>query len=89
MQRYGRVHLVEPKIVLEVAFDSIQRSSRHRSGYALRFPRIVRWRRDKQPDEIDTLARVEEIYHQQQSRASGRRPESAQAVGQLKLWEDG
>jgi len=59
---YGRSRLVEPNTVIEVAFDAIQRSARHRSGFALRFPRIVRLRPDKPPAEIDTLARVEELY---------------------------
>jgi DNA ligase-1 len=58
----GHVRLVRPEVVLEVAFDSIQHSGRHRSGYALRFPRIVRIRDDKTVDEIDTLHRVEELY---------------------------
>jgi DNA ligase-1 len=48
--------------VIEVAFDAIMRSARHRSGFALRFPRIVRLRPDKPAAEIDTLARVEELY---------------------------
>ena len=54
--------LVEPKIVLEVAFNNIMRSDRHESGFALRFPRIVRLRPDKPPEEADTVKRVEEIY---------------------------
>jgi DNA ligase 1 len=53
---------VDPKVVLEIAFDVIQRSDLHESGYSLRFPRIVRIRDDKPPSEIDTLARVDEIY---------------------------
>jgi DNA ligase-1 len=56
---------VEPQIVLEVAFNNVMRSDRHNSGYALRFPRIVRLRPDKPAEEIDTLARVEEIYESQ------------------------
>jgi len=56
---------VEPRIVLEVAFNNIMRSSRHESGYALRFPRIVRLRPDKSPEEADTLERVAEIYARQ------------------------
>jgi DNA ligase 1 len=59
---YGRSRLVEPNTVIEVAFDSIQRSARHRSGFALRFPRIVRLREDKPVAEIDTLARVRELH---------------------------
>jgi DNA ligase 1 len=58
----GWARLVKPEVVLEVAFDSIQRSNRHASGYALRFPRIVNIRDDKPVDEIDTLQRVEELY---------------------------
>jgi DNA ligase-1 len=54
--------VVKPEVVLEVAFDSIQHSTRHASGYALRFPRIVRIRDDKPVDEVDTLERVEELY---------------------------
>ncbi len=62
VERYGPVLAVRPEVVLEVAFDSIQKSARHKSGYALRFPRIVRWRRDKKPEDADTLARVRELY---------------------------
>jgi DNA ligase-1 len=60
--RFGPVMIVRPEIVLEVAFDGVQKSSRHKSGYALRFPRIVRWRRDKKPEESDDLARVASLY---------------------------
>jgi DNA ligase-1 len=56
---------VVPKIVLEVAFNNMMRSARHESGYALRFPRILRIRTDKSPDEIDTLDTVREIYSRQ------------------------
>ena len=58
---HGRVRLVEPKIVIEVTFDRVQESKRHKSGYALRFPRILRLRTDKTPDEIDTLETVERL----------------------------
>jgi ATP-dependent DNA ligase len=57
--------MVEPKIVLEVAFNNMMRSDRHESGYALRFPRIVRLRPDKLPEEADTLQRAKEIYEKQ------------------------
>jgi DNA ligase-1 len=60
---YGHARAVEQTVVVEVAFDAILRSPRHRSGYALRFPRIVRLRRDKPVAEIDTLGRVEELFH--------------------------
>jgi DNA ligase-1 len=59
---------VEPTIVLEVAFNNIQRSDRHGSGFALRFPRIVRLRPDKPVAEIDTLSRVREIFEGQHAR---------------------
>jgi DNA ligase-1 len=59
---------VEPNIVLEVAFDVIQKSDLHESGFALRFPRIVRIRDDKPMSEIDTLDRVREIYEAMLSR---------------------
>ena len=62
VEDHGHVRLVKPEVVLEVAFDSIQHSMRHRSGYALRFPRIVRIRDDKPVDEVDTLDRVGELY---------------------------
>jgi DNA ligase-1 len=62
VEDHGHVRLVRPEVVLEVAFDSIQHSGRHMSGYALRFPRIVRIRDDKPVDEIDTLERVAELY---------------------------
>jgi DNA ligase-1 len=56
---------VEPMIVLEVAFNNMMKSDRHESGYALRFPRIVRIRTDKSADEADTLERAREIYEGQ------------------------
>lgn len=58
---HGRVRLVEPKVVIEVTFDRVQESKRHKSGYALRFPRILRLRADKSPDEIDTLETVQRL----------------------------
>jgi DNA ligase-1 len=66
---HGRYRTVVPEVVVEIAFDRIMRSGRHKSGYAMRFPRIVRIRDDKTPAEIDTLASVEAIFGEQ---ASGR-----------------
>jgi DNA ligase-1 len=60
-QQFGRFHAVRPEVVLEVTFDIVQKSARHKAGYALRFPRIVRVRDDKPPSEIDTLQRVREL----------------------------
>jgi len=56
---------VEPKIVLEVAFNNMMQSDRHESGYALRFPRIVRLRPDKMAAEADTIERAKEIFERQ------------------------
>ena len=59
---------VEPQIVLEIAFDVVQKSDLHESGFALRFPRIVRVRDDKPPEEIDTLETVRAVYHEMLAR---------------------
>ena len=61
---------VEPKVVIEVAFDVVARSDLHESGFSLRFPRIVRIRDDKPPDDIDTLDRVRDIYDRMLARES-------------------
>lgn len=66
--RYGPVHTVEPSIVLEIAFDRIQESARHKSGYALRFPRIANIRDDKTVAEISTIDEVRRIYEGQLKR---------------------
>ncbi len=65
LEDQGFRRVVEPKIVLEVAFNNMMKSDRHESGYALRFPRIVRLRPDKSPEEADTIERVKEIYAKQ------------------------
>jgi len=62
VRQFGRYRQVEPTVVVEVAFDVIQRSNRHQSGFALRFPRIVGLRMDKSPTEIDTLATVDRLH---------------------------
>ena len=69
--RHGPVHVVEPQVVLEIAFDRIQESARHKSGYALRFPRIVRIRDDKTVDQISTIDEVRRIYEGQLKREGG------------------
>jgi DNA ligase-1 len=58
---HGRVRIVEPSVVIEVTFDRIQQSKRHKSGYALRFPRILRLRPDKTTRDIDTLDTVRRL----------------------------
>jgi DNA ligase-1 len=65
LEDHGHFRTVEPLRVLEVAFNNVMRSERHASGFALRFPRILRIRDDKPVSEIDTLERVEEIYQSQ------------------------
>ena len=62
LERYGPVRAVQPTLVIEVSFDSIQKSARHKSGFALRFPRIVRIREDKPVSEITSLDEVRELY---------------------------
>jgi ATP-dependent DNA ligase len=58
---HGRVRIVEPTVVIEVTFDRVQPSKRHKSGFALRFPRIVRLRTDKSVNDIDTLETVKRL----------------------------
>ncbi|HEX2122522.1 MAG TPA: hypothetical protein VHL59_12850 [Thermoanaerobaculia bacterium] len=65
IERHGPVHQVEPTVVLEIAFDRIQESKRHKAGYALRFPRIVRIRDDKTVEQISTIDEVRRIYEGQ------------------------
>jgi DNA ligase-1 len=55
LERFGPVRTVTPELVFELAFEAIQRSTRHKSGVAVRFPRIQRWREDKPAAEADTL----------------------------------
>ncbi|HKO56736.1 MAG TPA: ATP-dependent DNA ligase [Thermoanaerobaculia bacterium] len=68
---HGPVLRVEPRVVLEIAFDRIQESSRHKSGYALRFPRIARIRDDKTAEQISTIDEVRRIYEGQLAREHG------------------
>ena len=68
LEDHGHFRTVEPLVILEVAFNNIMRSTRHASGFALRFPRILRIRTDKPLEEIDTVRRVEEIYLSQVDR---------------------
>jgi DNA ligase-1 len=69
LQDFGRYRTVVAEVVVEIAFDRIMRSARHKSGFAMRFPRIVRIRDDKTAAEIDDLATVEKLFAAQ---ASGR-----------------
>jgi DNA ligase-1 len=60
-EKFGPVHAVKPELVFELAFEAIQRSPRHRSGIAVRFPRMARWRRDKKAEDADTLDTIRSL----------------------------
>lgn len=61
LEKFGPVRTVKPELVFEIAFEGIAASARHKSGVALRFPRISRWRKDKTPDEINTLEDLQKM----------------------------
>jgi DNA ligase-1 len=61
LEKFGPVRTVEPRLVFELHFEGLQRSTRHKSGIAVRFPRIARWRTDKPPEEADTLETVKAL----------------------------
>ena len=76
LEDHGHFRTVEPLVIFEVAFNNVMRSDRHASGYALRFPRILRIRTDKPLGEIDTVARVEEVYQSQVDKPAEEHAES-------------
>lgn len=61
IEKFGPVRRVTPQHVFEIAFENVQRSSRHKSGVAVRFPRIARWRTDKRPEEADRIEALEAL----------------------------
>ena len=61
VEKFGPVRSVRPELVFELAFEGIQRSDRHKSGIAVRFPRMARWRTDKKPEDADTLETVKAL----------------------------
>jgi len=61
LEKFGPVRTVKPELVFEIAFEGIAESKRHKSGVALRFPRMNRWRKDKKADEINTLDDLKEM----------------------------
>lgn len=65
LERFGPVRSVEPIHVFEIAFEGIAESTRHKSGIAVRFPRIARWRRDKKPEDADTLDSLHDLIRAQ------------------------
>ena len=85
---HGRVRIVEPSIVIEVTFDRVQPSKRHKSGYALRFPRILRLRPDKTTTDIDTLETVRRLgrEHRRQERRMSRDGEHGAAAASIRLY---
>ena len=74
VEKFGPVRSVEPTQVFELAYEGIAASSRHKSGIALRFPRIVRWRSDKPAAEADTLANLQRVLEQHQNPGADQRP---------------
>jgi DNA ligase-1 len=68
VERFGPVHAVEPELVFELGFEAIQRSDRHKSGIAVRFPRMLRMRKDKKPAEADTLQTLRELLAECEAR---------------------
>jgi DNA ligase-1 len=65
-ERFGPVRSVKPELVFELAFENIQLSRRHKSGIAVRFPRISRWRTDKRPEDADTLENLKNMVRRKQ-----------------------
>jgi DNA ligase-1 len=94
LERHGGLRVVRPEIVLEVAFDGLQRSTRHASGFALRFPRIARIRDDKRPEDADRIEAVEALFaaqvatgHREQAPRTPRKKSKVPA-NQLSLFGD-
>ena len=63
LERYGPVRSVKPELVFEISFDNIQISKRHKSGIAVRFPRITKWRNDKNIIDADTLENARKLLN--------------------------
>jgi DNA ligase-1 len=61
VEKFGPVRTVKPELVFELGFEGIQLSSRHKSGIAVRFPRMLRWRTDKKPEDADSLEQVKAL----------------------------
>jgi DNA ligase-1 len=63
IEKFGPVRTVKPELVFEIGFEGISESKRHKSGVALRFPRMLRWRLDKKPEEINTLEDLKSLLN--------------------------
>jgi DNA ligase-1 len=81
LEKFGPVRTVKPELVFEIAFEGIQRSTRHKSGIAVRFPRMVRWRTDKRPEQADTLDTVRGLIREEGAGAGGAGPAPEEPVG--------
>jgi DNA ligase-1 len=67
VEKFGPVRTVKPELVFELAFEAIQRSARHKSGIAVRFPRILRWRTDKPIAEADSLETIRALLPEEEA----------------------
>jgi DNA ligase-1 len=74
VEKFGPVRTVKPELVFELAFEGIQRSTRHKSGIAVRFPRMARWRTDKRPEEADTLETVRGLIAEDENKLDDQAP---------------
>ena len=63
LEKFGPVRNVKPSLVFEIGFEGINKSSRHKSGIAVRFPRMMRWRKDKVVADADTLENLKQLLH--------------------------
>jgi DNA ligase-1 len=87
LERFGPVRAVQPAQVFELGFEAIQRSTRHKSGIAVRFPRILRWRTDKGPQEADTLSDLVALIDVAETANPARRPAGSAPDTSLSLFD--
>lgn len=78
LEKFGPVRTVKPELVFELHFEGIQPSTRHKSGIAVRFPRMARWRTDKKPEDADTIQNVRKLL---ETKAAGEREEADKPEG--------
>ena len=64
IERFGPVRSVKPELVFEIAFEGVANSSRHKSGVAVRFPRILRWRKDKNSNQANTIENLKSLINE-------------------------
>lgn len=91
VDKFGPVRSVKPELVFELAFEGIAHSSRHKSGIALRFPRMARWRKDKTAQEANSLEDLRtllQLYEQQPSRTMSPKSHLIQLVQVVKADEN-